>query len=232
MKAKWLLVKDKFESLHTRERALILGALVAMVYLLWEFSFLKPMAEATKAALAQEAIVNGSIKVAEAEVTVMSSLSGHDPNALLKQEIQQLSEKLEGLDSQLASLAVGLIKADQLPVMLHQMLAQSHKMQLLSLTTLPVETIELAAQPSPGEELVHSSSANMAQLYKHAVQVKLQGGYAATYEFMQSLEQSDWKFYWDSFNYEVKEYPSAVITLRVFTLASDKGVFDGNVGAL
>lgn len=236
MKEKWALVRDRFEAFEVRERLLLVGALVAVVYLAWDFILLQPISEAKKIAVAQERIAQQSIQALEAELVVLDSVSKRDPDVRLRQELAQLQEKLNALDVQLASLAVGLIKVEDLPVMLHQMLAQTQSLQLLSLTTLPVELIELRAEEettaTEGGATDDNGSAQMAQLFKHGVQVKLEGNYSAVYEFLKTLEDSDWQFYWESVNYDVKEYPKALMTLRVFTLASDKGVFDRDMGVL
>lgn len=239
MKTQWTQFKDKFEAFELRERALMVGALIAIVYLAWEFILFKPIADATKLSLAYERNAKQSIGAVEAELAVLQAVSARDPDAPIKQELKQLQEKLQTLDTQLATLAVGLVKASDLPVMLHQMLAQTKKLQLLSLTTLPVQTIDLRSDNGDNSgvkantsDLSEAPSAQMAQLYKHAVQVKLAGSYSATYEFIKALEDSEWQFYWDGFDYQVAEYPTALITLRVFTLSSDKGAFDTNKSAL
>lgn len=239
MKAQWVQIKNKFEAFEVRERALMVGALFAAVYLAWDFILLKPIADDTKIALAHERNAKQGIGTAEAELAVLHAVSQRDPDVQLKKELQQLHEKLQSLDNELEVLAVGLVKAKDLPVMLHQMLSQTQNVRLLSLTTLPVETIDLKAEKGRSDsagasatEDAETPSAQMAQLYKHAVQVKLEGSYSATYEFVKALEDSEWQFYWDNFDYQVAEYPNASVTLRLFTLAGDKGVFDSNLGAL
>ena len=236
MKQQWNQLKAKFESFELRERALIAAALVAVIYLLWDFIVLGPLADAKKVALAQQRIITQNITVSESELSVLQSLGERDPDLKEKRELARLKEKLKNLDEELSSLSVGLIKASELPVMLHQMLSQTDKLQLLSLTTLPVELVELEAtnnniESQEAEDSKSVEDVKVAQLFKHGVQVKLQGDYAATYSFMKFLEQSQWQFYWDSLDYEVKEYPKALVTLTLFTLSGDKGVFDRELGA-
>lgn len=226
MNAKWFELKAKFEALQLRERALLVGALIAVVYLLWDFMFLQPLGEATQIAAAKEKVAQQNLAVAQAELSVMESLSGKDPHAPLKKELQQLQAKLALLDANLQSLSAGLVRADQLPRILHQVLLSTGKMQLLSMVTLPVETINLQA----GDAADASQSPQQARLFKHGVQVKLQGSYSNTYEFLQALESNSKQFYWETFAFDVVEHPRAMVTLRIFTLASDRGTFDGELG--
>lgn len=227
VKDKWLQAQARFEAFELRERALMVGAAIAVVYLAYEFIVFKPIADVAVIAAAQERVASQNITAAEAELSVLQALAERDPDVRLKQEIQQLQGKLSALDDELATLAVGLIKASELPVLLHQMLAQTQEMRLVSLTTLPVELIELQADKleSTANDDVPTT---MAQLFKHGVLLKLEGNYSATYEFIKVLEESQWQFYWDSVDYQVKEYPFASVTLRIFTLASDKGALDSD----
>lgn len=235
MKAKWTDIKNRFEAFELRERALMVGALVAVVYLAWDFIFLQPIGEAKKVAVAQERVANQSIKAAEAELTVLTSVSERDPDERLKLELAQLQKKLDALDGELSSLAVGLIEAKKLPVMLHQMLMKTQLLKLASLKTLPVELVELHSDEGNAVDKTltkeNREPASVAQLFKHGVQVELEGSYRATYELLKALEDSEWQFYWESIDYKVNEYPNASVTLKIFTLASDKGVFDRDTGA-
>lgn len=225
MNAKWTQLKTKFEALQLRERALLVGALIALVYLVWDFLLLQPLAEANKIAEAKERIASQNIVASEAELSVMQSLSGRDPHAQLKQELQQLQEKKAQLDADLESLSAGLVRAEKLPQILHQVLASTGKMQLLSMSTMPVQTIDLQDK----NQADATAETTQAQLYKHGLQVKLQGSYRQTYEFLQALEVNAKQFYWEAFAFEVQEYPQALVTLRLFTLAGGKGTFDGGL---
>lgn len=226
MSAKWFELKAKFEALQLRERALLVGALIAVVYLLWDFLFLQSLDEATQIVAAKERVAQQNIAVAQAELSVVESLSGKDPYAQLKNELQQLQDKLALLDADLQSLSAGLVRAEQLPTILHQVLSSTSKMQLLSIVTLPVETINLQADKAADA----STTAQQVRIFKHGVQVKLRGSYSHTYEFLQALESNSWQFYWEALAFEVLEYPRALVTLRIFTLASDRGTFDGELG--
>ncbi len=41
-----------------------------------------------------------------------------------------------------------------------------------------------------------------------------------TKDYLTHLEQLPWKFYWQSFNYEVQEYPTALVRLNIYTLST------------
>ncbi len=229
MKA-WLQFKNKFEAFEVRERALLLGACLAAVYLMWSLIFVGPNAKAVKLAKARERVALQNISTAEAEMTVLEKLASKDPNIQLKLELEDLQSQLTRLDDKLSELSAGLITAEQLPQVLHQLVASSEGLTLRAIHTLPVSEIELTdsefatgSEPQIGTEV----SADMINIYRHGVSLTLEGDYATVYRYLKLMENSDWIFYWDSIDYKVTGYPKALVKIHVFTLSSEKGMFNG-----
>ena len=61
-----------------------------------------------------------------------------------------------------------------------------------------------------------------AGLYQHGVKLALQGGYFPIMQFLEKIEQSGWQFYWQGFEYQVSEYPTATLELEVYTLSTSE----------
>lgn len=234
MKEKWILLKGRFESFEMRERLLIVGAAVAVIYLLWDFVLLQPMGKEMQIIEARERVARQAIQTTEAEVTVLQSIAKKDPNLGLRQEIEELRNKLTHLDTQLETLAVGLVPAEQLPKVMHGVLSKSGKLKVERLTTLPPQEVALStasrtAEPTgPGAE-THTETATQkdVKIYRHSVVLDLSGDFSGVVNYLRELERSDWRFYWESLRYEVTSYPSAKVRMRVFTLSSQRGVLDG-----
>lgn len=241
MKEKWLLLKNRFEAFEKRERLLIIGAIVAVVYLLWDFIFFQPMAKDMQLFTARERVARQTIQTSRAEIQVLSGLVRTDPNIALHQEIADLREKLTILDRELANAAIGLVPAQALPKVMHSVLSNTGKLRMINMTTLPPEQIALPSEPgslpatadgatnNSVTEAADGSTTNDSgvKLFKHAVILNLEGDFPAVVQYLKDLEESDWRFYWESLRYEVKRYPIAQVRLRVFTLSSQRGVLDG-----
>jgi MSHA biogenesis protein MshJ len=242
---RWQHLASKFNAFALRERALLVGAFSAGVYLLFNLIFLMPLQKKIDVEKLLENTASQSLQAIDAELTVLEAASKKDPDADLRREREQLLSQQAELDKNLEAMAVGLIKAPDLPVMLQQLLQQTQSLTLKSLMTLPVVAVDLdiAKAGSAYESAVGNSVGNSignsidspvlgrAQLYKHGVEVQFEGSYSATFAFISALENSHWNFYWESLDYRVSTYPQALITLRLFTLASDKGVFDQGASA-
>lgn len=57
-------------------------------------------------------------------------------------------------------------------------------------------------------------------VYKHSVELSIEGGYFAVLDYLKALENMPWQFYWEGMDYVVDDYPNAKVTLEVFTLSA------------
>ncbi|MCR6653927.1 MAG: hypothetical protein NVV73_21640 [Cellvibrionaceae bacterium] len=227
MKEKWVLLKSRFEALAMRERLLIVGAVLALVYLLWEMLLVYPMTKEMQLLVARERVAKQQIQVTEAEITVLKNITSKDPNIELRQEIADLQAKLEGVDQQLDTLAVGLVPAHELPKIMHGILSKTGKLKIEQLITLPPEMLSLSGNVKKVEATSAEPVQKGASIYRHSVVLNLSGDFASVVQYLRELESGDWRFYWESLRYQVTEYPQAKVRLRVFTLSSQRGVLDG-----
>lgn len=239
MKAKWKMIKARYEAFIVRERILMVGAIVAVLYLTVDFMLLQPMGGKLKILQAKERNALQGIKTTQAEMEVLVALAKKDPNITLQKDIDLLEIKLAKLDDELSALALGLVPSEQLPQMLHDVLKSNQKLTLQKLQTLPAEQVLLnlpateAAPANNGAAVLTTADTSAAEaitnvkLYKHGVVLSFKGSYPSVVNYLQALESGPWKFYWDRLEYNVKGYPDATVKMTVFTLASDKGVFDG-----
>lgn len=149
-----------------------------------------------------------------------------DPDATKKRRIDTLQNDIIKLDDALAELSHGLVAADSLAKVLEDVLLRSTDLTLLKVQTLPVQALELATADTVkaaanSAELTQSVSAGV---FKHSVLIRVEGDYFELLGYLQSLEQLSWRFYWDQLNYNVADYPRAVIDVRVYTLSAEEGL--------
>ena len=239
MNDKWLELKNRFEAFELRERCLMVGAAAAVIYLLWDFILLQPIAKETKILLARERVAEQAIQTGEAEITVLTAVAKKDPNNELRRNLLELQDKLKQLDARLDTLATGLVAADKLPQVMHDVLRQTGKLKIASMTTLPPQEVVLSKDSEPTAAAATASAAapttetaaepamQSVKIYKHGVALNLVGDFSSAVQYLQTLEQGAWRFYWESLDYQVSQYPQAKIQLKVFTLSSQRGVLDG-----
>jgi MSHA biogenesis protein MshJ len=92
-------------------------------------------------------------------------------------------------------------------VALSDILKKNKQLSLLKLETLAVTPLLKTAQ------------AQQNPIYKHGLAISFQGGYLDTLAYLTAMESLPWHFMWESIAYEVKEFPTAEITIKVYTLS-------------
>jgi MSHA biogenesis protein MshJ len=67
-----------------------------------------------------------------------------------------------------------------------------------------------------------AAKASEVGLYRHGVRLVFEGDYLTTMAFLESLEQKSWRFFWQSLQYDVEQYPKARVTLTLYTLSPER----------
>lgn len=227
---------EQIDSRVLRERALIFFTLLALIFVVWNFLF-QAQIDRERLNLKTEADKLSAEKTAaETQITSLTLALASDPAIAKKNEIDKLQRDIADVEESLAGLSQGLISANQLPKVLEEVLLRTASVKLLQVRTLAATELQLttlngALPLSTGSSLAKGSSAGAAVqqigagVYKHGVLIRVAGGYQQLIQLMGELEALPWKFYWESLDYTVTQYPEAEIDIRVFTLSSEEGQF-------
>jgi MSHA biogenesis protein MshJ len=92
---------------------------------------------------------------------------------------------------------------------LSDILKQFSDLRLVKLETLPVSGFG-------------NQNQEPAWLYRHALEITLQGDYFGVLNYLKTLETLPWRIHWVSIDYQVNNYPIAETRLQVYTLSFDK----------
>jgi len=232
MKELYQKYAEMFNQRSLRERALLALGLLAVTFLL--FNFLVFQSQSAKKAILQSRFdtANQELNKLSAEEKVFVSAFSNSLSSPEQRELVQLQTQLDKLDQDLDKLSVGLIEAEKLPRVLHDVLSYEKNLQLVTMTTTAPEPVEIS---KPVETVADSNQNvvalddedNTPPLYKHTVKVVVRGKYFDVQHYLASLEKLSWKFYWSSLDYRVDDYPYAEVMVEVYTLSPGKGAFDG-----
>lgn len=217
----------RYNQFSPREKVLVVLTLVVVVYMLLQLLVLDPVDTRTNTLQSQQAQLRQDIQNLENQQALLLASMHKDPDQALKQRLQGLKQQLLSLDSELTTLSVGLVPAKQLPVLLQDVLRQTGQLQLLGMQTLPVTNLKLEGQVVEDQNSEAEGMLASAGVFKHAVQLQLRGSYFQVLAYLEALEGLKWRFYWHSLNYEVDDYPKALVTLNVYTLSTEEGLFSG-----
>jgi len=210
-----------------RERALIFMCMLAAVFMVWSFVIQAPFDKKRLELESKIAASETEQRNLQVQIAAVTQSLLNDPARTKKAQITQLESDIAGVDSQLQSVSQRLIKAEQLPLALQDVLSKAERVTLLEVNTMPAMELQLTQLSESGQSSSAPSQQSQPQnagVYMHAVELKLAGNYAEVLQLLKSLEQLPWRFYWQTLDYKVVQYPNAEILLRVYTLSSEEGL--------
>lgn len=203
--------KQGFNALTLREQWLIALAGWFAILALGTLVFLQPMAKSLSELSRQVAQSEATARdLASLNVLKQQKLEV-SPDLEQSRALASLQHALSSLNGEVNEKVAGLVSASQMPALMESVLAQSDRLTLLSMQSLPAQ--KLTAEKDSG-------------FYIHPVEMTLKGRYFDIVDYLAALEALPVKYYWRGVDYHVTQYPWAQVTLRVYTLG-ESPVFIG-----
>ncbi len=226
--AQWLAYSEKFSNTTAREQYLIIATgLVAIVFILYSV-FLDAPFQRIEQLNRQISQTQQSNQNNKNSIQVLEQALLEDPNVALRKELSQYQAKLGEIDEQLLSLTSDLIDPIQMRYALIKLLKLQKGVKLLSFEVLPARAVtkaKLASNDKPDANEVQVTSTSQAEpkqlrLYRHGIKIKLQGQYFQLKDYLSQLEGLTWKFFWQEFDYQLKEYPVSELEVEIYSLST------------
>lgn len=223
----------RIDELTLRERAIVLAAMLTLLFLGWYAYLIEPLKLTEKTLVAELDKKRVQLQTLNDQFTLMADKQKQDPNALARERLRLLREEEKQLTEELRGATANLVAPELMPEVLRSMLKSAEGLSLIGMRGLgstplfqPVADAKPAkpdgkAVPAPTEDVPKSPGA-MSAAYKHGVQMEFSGDFFATLDFMRKLEALEWKFFWDNVTFVVTEYPQGVAQISVFTLSLDR----------
>ncbi|MFM9434486.1 MSHA biogenesis protein MshJ [Janthinobacterium sp. CG_23.3] len=243
MKQSWLKLAAKIDALSLRERVMAFAAGMVVLLFLAFLLLLDPMFSKQKKLVAQFRQQQSQMAGIDAEVANAVLLHAHDPDSASRASLQALRGEVAQLGGALRAMQKGLVAPERIVLLLEQLLRSNTKLRLVSLKTLPATgladgrfsdpvpadapepmhaggklLLKIAQPPSPAAP----PAAPVKQaplLYRHGVELELQGGYLDMVNYMEALEAMPTQLFWGKANLHAGDYPNARLTLTLYTLS-------------
>lgn len=209
MKSLFLKWQQKFELLTQRERLLIVLSSIAIIsWLAWlPVDSLQQQLDKQQQQLKQ---LQTDIKVAQQLNTSYQQALAQDPDDTFQQQLNELNQQQKTLEDKLQAQVVDMVRAEQMPVLLEQLLQKTKGNELLALESIaPKAILKTDAEDTPN-------------LYRHGIRLKLRASYFDFLEFVKAVDAMPEKFYWQHLNYQVNDFPNAEIELELYSLSLSK----------
>lgn len=225
MKAQWLKLAARFDALVLRERWLVAGAVLGGIALIGAMQFIDPALSRAKLAERGLAEQRAQLLTFQSQVAILQSAS-QDPDIAARAELAELRKKLADLGGRLAAMESSLVPPQRMAGLLEDLVGRSKGLQLISLRTLPVKPVlekPLATVPGSATPGTSPSAPDASTgLFKHGLEIRLEGSYADLTAYLARLEKAEVKLLWSDVSLSSDKYPKLMLTLTVFTLSLDR----------
>ena len=220
----WEKFVEKIDGMSLRERVLIFAAVAFVLVAAVQVLFLDPLLAEQKKLSAQ--VVQYQEKMKDIRAQMEASLQARRDVATspLRQRLSQVKQQLTDGEAYLQSRRDRLVQPEKMADLLEQVLNKNGQLQLVNLQTLPATPlIEKAAKPEVTGTTPASTAAELdKQVFKHGVQITVRGGYLDLLQYLTALEQLPTRMFWGMSRMNVVQYPTAELTLTLYTLSLGK----------
>ena len=241
MSTLWRNYNEKFQDISQREQMLILlTGVVAITFVLYSV-FIDENTLLSDSYAKDIKQIESNIKAKQQTLNIFEQALLEDPNQAVNGEIIQYENKLEQIDTALLSLTSDLIDPIQMRYALIELLKLQKGVSLLAFDAIPAHPVSLNNElynTEPDEPLTavaqSTFSGNITTeneeeapneppslvLYKHGIKLTLSGSYFQLRDYLSQLEELKWTFFWQEFDYKLKEHPQSVLEVELYSLST------------
>jgi MSHA biogenesis protein MshJ len=220
MKAAIAAVRARYERLTRRERGLAIAAATTLILGLGHLLLVDPVAK-RRAALERQI----TTQQAERDALRVSMAGGaHDRNTALRSQLDTLRTQLRATDREFDAIRNGLVQPQHMGALLQSLLTEHRGLQLLGLRSLRVTPVgaPAAIEAKPVGAPPAASTTNDAWLFRHGVEIRVQGSYADMVGYLQALENLPRRVHWGDLEIDARRHPVNVMTVTIYTVSLEK----------
>jgi len=215
----------RFDQRNLRERLLMCTALIAVAYMLADALWMGSALAAFRTARQANASAQSALS------TQQQQLEDARQQGVLQVQRQQAElldwrQRVRLGDTALRVHEESLVGADRMVGLLEQLLARHGEVRVRAMRSLGRQDLlapaTVAGQAAPAINPGNPAMPNNApSLYRHGVELVLEGGFADLLSYLQAMESLPQRVLWGSVSLKVEQHPRSVLTVRVYTLSRD-----------
>jgi MSHA biogenesis protein MshJ len=227
MNKQWQAYCEKYLTITPREQYMVLfTGLIAIIFIIHTF-FIDDNAKKINKFEKQVTQISKVNRTAKASIMLLEDGLSKNPNSALNKQISQYKDRLKKVDVNLLELTSDLISPIQMRLALMQLLKTQKGVSLQSFQVIAAEPITLS-NSTPVVKAYRNKKTNVDTnrqeivLYRHAIKIKTNGSYFQLRDYLTQLEALSWKFFWQEFNYQLKEYPVSELEIEMYSLSTKR----------
>lgn len=231
----WKRLANWIDNRKLSERGLLFAAIVALLVLVLNQIFLHAASVKIAAQTKQMVADRAANRKLRSEIQKLATQVVIDPDAENKARLQKLMTDEANAQSAIKQASNDLVAPDQMIGMLEAIMARQGKLQLVSLIKLPIQSVSTSTPEAPAAKTADGQPAPVpakpapvggAQasdvVYKHGVEIVVQGGYPELMAYLAQLENLPVRVVWANLKLRVDTYPKSTMSLTMYTLSLEK----------
>lgn len=226
----WPVLARRFEARTRRERLILIAGGVALLWALADALWLGSLLQQHQRLRAEAGSRAVQRQAAEAEAAAIA-LEIRQLDESQNQQIAAARQRAAAAQQGLQNSPNGLVSAQQMLPLLQQLLRQgcsdpaagacARRLRVRSMRSLAQSELSAVAPAAAASSV--AAEAALPGLWKHGIEIVLEGGFVDIAEYVQRLEAMPQHLLRGGMSFSVERHPRATLTLRLYTLSLDKG---------
>lgn len=207
---RWELWQQQFLTVSSKRRKIWVGVAILVLLYVALWWVVAPLRQQLQEAQSTQRQQRYEIGLYEQELSALQQRLAGDPKAEIRSQRGQLQQQLATLDATLTAQS-------------HYVSAADNRHLLKALLDAAVNVRVQAAQALPPEQVYQEPQDANTAIYKHRLQFTVSGDFFSLRDYLESLEQLPWNFYWQKMDYRVLQAPQAEVVFEIYTLSLERG---------
>jgi MSHA biogenesis protein MshJ len=220
MKEAWLQLAARIDALSQRERLLVFAAVLAALVFIGQAALLGPLQRKQDLLKNQISLQRAALAETEAAIERKVAAAEVDPDLAQRNRLSAMRADTARLSEQMRAMQSGLVPPERIAPLLEAILRANGRLKLVSMQTLPVGSlnemgVDATAKTAP------AAPKQPDLLFRHGVELTVRGSYLDMVDYMTALEALPTQLFWGKAQLQVEQFPSARLTLTLYTLSMD-----------
>ena len=206
-------MREKITRLSAREKVLLVVTGFVLVVGVLDYFIIQPVRDQRSSMEIQIDNLRVQQRNFDQQLVELTEQIANDPAMIAEREIEGLDTAIVKNENRLRTFTDTLVSPNEMGAMLRDILESQKNLKL-------VELKNLAVAPILSEE--ENESSEDIGLFRHPVRLLFEGDYSNTLSYLAQLEGMENRFYWSRFDYQVLDYPTALVSLNIYTLSTQQ----------
>lgn len=209
------------DALTDRERLLVFGGAVAVLFLLVMTAVIDPAMERARRANASVLAATEALRSLEAQKRELDATLRTHPDDALRARLAAADAAIGAFDRDIQTLGGGLASPSRMATIIRELVARTPRVALVSMRNVPPASLDAEAATTVDGKRPAAIAAT-GDLFRHGIEVTVQGAWPDLVEYAARVEALPVRVLWDRTRIDATGFPRVVMTLTLYTLSLER----------